>query len=147
MLGASHAVLPGHGKTVMAAYIAGRQGSVRDAVVVGATVTGTHTGGVLVLGAALTMSTSLAGESVLGWLGVTSGLLVAALGVGLLRSAVRHPGTGLFGHGHTHGYDLDGTPTRHGHATPRRRTPRSRPRPRRPPSRPRAGRRAGGGSG
>ena len=37
----------------MAAYIAGRQGSVRDAVIVGATVTGTHTGGVLLLGAAL----------------------------------------------------------------------------------------------
>ena len=108
VLGASHAVLPGHGKTVMAAYIAGRQGSVRDAVVVGATVTGTHTGGVLLLGAALTVSTSLAGESVLGWLGVTSGLLVAALGFGLLRSAVRHRGGGLFGHGHTHAYDLAG---------------------------------------
>jgi ABC-type nickel/cobalt efflux system permease component RcnA len=104
-------VLPGHGKTVMAAYIAGRQGSVGDAVVVGATVTGTHTGGVLLLGAALTMSTSLAGESVLGWLGVTSGLLVAALGVGLLRSAARHRGSGLFGHGHTHRYD----PSTHGH--------------------------------
>jgi len=37
VLGASHAVLPGHGKTVMAAYIAGRQGTARDAIVVGAT--------------------------------------------------------------------------------------------------------------
>jgi len=115
VLGASHAVLPGHGKTVMAAYIAGRQGSVGDAVVVGATVTGTHTGGVLALGAALTLSSSLAGESVLGWLGVTSGLLIAVLGVGLLRSAVRHRGTGLFGHGHTHGYDLDGRGHTHDH--------------------------------
>ena len=115
VLGASHALLPGHGKTVMAAYIAGRQGSVRDAVIVGATVTGTHTGGVLVLGLALTLSTSLAGETVLGWLGVASGVLVAVLGVGLLLSAARHRGTGLFGHGHTHGYRFGGHTHDHDH--------------------------------
>ncbi len=100
VLGASHALLPGHGKTVMAAYIAGRQGSVRDAVLVGATVTATHTGGVLLLGLALTLSTSLAGESVLGWLGVFSGLLIAVLGFSLLRGAIRHRPVG---HGHRHG--------------------------------------------
>src|SRR5262252_6723808 len=53
-LGAGHAALPGHGKTVMAAYLAGRHGRPRDAVIVGATVTLTHTGGVLVLGLLLT---------------------------------------------------------------------------------------------
>src|SRR5262249_42409560 len=50
VLGAAHAALPGHGKTVMAAYLAGRHGRPRDAIAVGATVTLTHTGGVLVLG-------------------------------------------------------------------------------------------------
>ena len=107
VLGASHALLPGHGKTVMAAYIAGRQGSVRDAVIVGATVTGTHTGGVLLLGLALTLSTSLAGESVLGWLGVTSGVMIAGLGLGLLWSALKHRSSGMFGHGHSHAYGFD----------------------------------------
>ncbi len=107
VLGASHAVLPGHGKTVMAAYIAGRQGSVRDAVIVGATVTGTHTGGVLLLGTALTVSTSLAGESILGWLGMTSGALVALLGTGLLLTAIRHRHSSMFGHGHHHGFAFD----------------------------------------
>ena len=102
VLGASHALLPGHGKTVMAAYIAGRQGSTKDAVIVGATVTATHTGGVLLLGTALTVSTSLAGEGVLAWLGVISGLLIAALGLGLLISAIRHRDDGFFGHGHHH---------------------------------------------
>lgn len=106
VLGASHAVLPGHGKTVMAAYIAGRQGSVKDAVIVGATVTSTHTGGVLLLGLALTVSTSLAGETVLGYLGVTSGVLIASLGLALLVGAIRHRGSGVFGHGHTHAYTL-----------------------------------------
>lgn len=112
VLGASHALLPGHGKTVMAAYIAGRQGSVRDAVVVGATVTGTHTGGVLVLGLALTLSASLTGESVLSWLGVASGLLVATLGLALLIGAARHRGDG---HGHRHGYRFAGHDHDHDH--------------------------------
>jgi nickel/cobalt exporter len=90
VLGASHAALPGHGKTVMAAYIAGRRGSVRDAVTVGATVTVTHTGGVLLLGLLLTLIAGLAGETVLGYLGVVSGLLIAGIGTGLLRSAWRN---------------------------------------------------------
>ena len=100
IVGASHAMLPGHGKTVMAAYIAGTQGSVRDAVLVGATVTATHTGGVLALGLALTISSSLAGEVVLGWLGLLSGLLIAGLGVNLVLYARRGKSTW---HGHSHG--------------------------------------------
>ena len=105
ILGMSHALLPGHGKTVMAAYIAGRQGSVKDAVLVGATVTATHTGGVLILGLALTLSTSLAGESVLAYLGVISGLMIAALGASLLRGAHkrRQSGDSVWSHGHSHG--------------------------------------------
>jgi ABC-type nickel/cobalt efflux system permease component RcnA len=87
LLGAAHAAMPGHGKTVMAAYIAGRQGTYRDAVIVGATVTATHTGGVLITGVLLTTVSSLAGETLLGWLGVASGVLIAAIGVGLLVSA------------------------------------------------------------
>ena len=102
VLGASHALLPGHGKTVMAAYIAGRQGTARDAVVVGATVTATHTGGVLLLGLALTVSSALAGETVLAWLGVMSGLLIAGLGGSLLIGTARHRPSSLH-HGHSHG--------------------------------------------
>lgn len=121
VLGASHALLPGHGKTVMAAYIAGRQGSARDAVLVGATVTLTHTGGVLLLGLGLTISTALAGETVLSWLGVASGLLIAGLGVALLVNAVRRRDEGWFGHGHHHHgpgghtHDHDDHHESHGH--------------------------------
>lgn len=88
LLGAGHALLPGHGKTVMAAYIAGRRGTTRDAITVGATVTATHTAGVLVLGGALTMVAGLAGEAVLSWLGVLSGLIIAGVGVWLLTPAL-----------------------------------------------------------
>ncbi|CAN5132190.1 hypothetical protein BH20ACT5_BH20ACT5_04580 [soil metagenome] len=89
LLGAGHAVLPGHGKTVMAAYLAGSRGSRRDALLVGATVTATHTVGVLVLGLLVSLGSAFAGEQALRWLGVISGLLVAGIGVMLLRSALR----------------------------------------------------------
>ncbi|MBW1601679.1 nickel transporter [Streptomyces sp. JJ66] len=116
VLGASHAVLPGHGKTIMAAYLAGRQGRVRDAVTVGATVTLTHTAGVLVVGLLLPLVTTVAGETVLGWLTLVSGALVTVIGLSLLRAALRGhtvdhhhhhaPGHGHHGHGrheHHHG--------------------------------------------
>lgn len=103
VLGASHAALPGHGKTIMAAYLAGRRGTPRDAVTVGVTVTFTHTAGVLALGLALPVATSLAGETVLTWLGLISGLMVTGIGLWLLRTAVTK-GAGHHGHSHGHGH-------------------------------------------
>ncbi|MFD6492066.1 nickel transporter [Streptomyces sp. NPDC060188] len=101
VLGASHAVLPGHGKTIMASYLAGRRGTRRDAVTVGATVTLTHTAGVLVLGLALPAATHLAGETVLNGLGAASGLIVTGIGLWLLTSALRNKTS--HGHHHHHG--------------------------------------------
>jgi ABC-type nickel/cobalt efflux system permease component RcnA len=89
LLGAGHALLPGHGKTVMAAYLVGRQGRLRDVVTVGATVTITHTAGVLVLGLLLTSGAAFAPTQAERYLGIISGLLIVAVGVGLLLSAVR----------------------------------------------------------
>lgn len=114
VLGASHAALPGHGKTVMAAYIAGRDGTPRDAFLVGATVTATHTGGVLTLGLLLTTSARFAGDTLLGYLGLASGLLIAGIGARLLYTAVRHrrrdrAHAHAHAHGHAHSHD-------HGHS-------------------------------
>ncbi|WP_084996657.1 nickel transporter [Streptomyces sp. S8] len=122
VLGASHAAMPGHGKTIMAAYLAGRRGTRRDALTVGATVTLTHTAGVLVLGLALPVSTHLAGETVLMWLGAASGLLVTGIGLWLLTGAVRgrpqhnhhHHGPG-HSHSHSHSHDDHGHGHGHGH--------------------------------
>ncbi|MGH3916494.1 MAG: nickel/cobalt transporter [Pseudonocardiaceae bacterium] len=135
VLGASHAALPGHGKTLIAAYLAGRRGTTRDALLVGATVTVTHTAGVLVIGLLLSAFATLIGEQLLGWLGVASGLLVALIGVVLLRDARRArravstmsapvPAPDLVtvsshghspGHGHSHGHS-------HGHGHSHRST-------------------------
>ncbi len=122
-LGTAHALLPGHGKTLVAAYLAGRRGTTRDALIVGGTVTVTHTAGVLVVGLLLYTFASLLGEDIIGWLGLVSGLLVAAIGVALLRSALRARRAEVLaaepaligaghGHGHNHGH---GHGHNHGH--------------------------------
>ncbi|WP_329091166.1 High-affinity nickel-transporter [Streptosporangium sp. NBC_01469] len=118
VLGAGHALIPGHGKTVMAAYLAGRRGRPRDALIVGATVTATHTLGVLVVGLLLSAFSALTGEGVLAWLGLASGLLISAVGVRLLLSAWRAYRTGeapALGHGHGHGHFGHGHEHGHGH--------------------------------
>jgi len=101
VLGAMHAFAPGHGKTLMAAYLVGREGTWRQAAVIGVSVTVTHTIGVLLLGLALSAAVIAAPEQLYPWLGLLSGLLLAGIGVTLLRSArsghVHGPG------GHTHG--------------------------------------------
>jgi len=86
-LGAGHAFLPGHGKTIMAAYLVGRQGRLRDVVLVGATVTITHTAGVLVLGLIISITAAFSTTAAEQDLGVLSGLIIAAVGLGLLISA------------------------------------------------------------
>ncbi|BCJ70751.1 hypothetical protein CS0771_02950 [Catellatospora sp. IY07-71] len=115
VLGAGHALLPGHGKTVMAVYLAGRAGRPRDALYVGATVTATHTGGVIALGLLLTAVSGLTGQTVLGWLGLASGAIVVTVGLAMLRNA-RRPGEhghrhGLFGRTHSHSHEGHHTTT------------------------------------
>ncbi len=122
VLGAAHAALPGHGKTVMAIYLAGRAGRRRDALIVGATVTATHTGGVLALGLLLSTTTWLAGETVLSWLGLLSGAVIVAVGITMLRRPHHHPhhhhphGTTPHTHApHDHGTSHDHTHAPHAH--------------------------------
>src|SRR5205807_5807433 len=91
-LGAIHALAPGHGKTVMAAYLVGQRGSMRQAGVIGLTITATHTAGVLALGLALSASSLVAPERLYPWLGLASGALLACIGVGLLRRALHARG-------------------------------------------------------
>ncbi|MDQ6797999.1 MAG: nickel transporter [Actinomycetota bacterium] len=109
-LGAIHALAPGHGKTVMAAYLVGQRGSLRQAGVIALTVTTTHTIGVLVLGVLLSASTTLASESIYPWLGLTSGAMLAAVGFNLMRRAWKgRRGHDGHAHGHSHSHE-------HGHS-------------------------------
>ena len=113
VLGAVHALAPGHGKTIMAAQAVsrGRRG-LRDILTLGLTVTVTHTVGVLVLGLLVAGGSSVVTPGLFPWLGAASGALVALTGCMLLRRALlpRHGHDHGHDHGHGHGHDH-----RHGH--------------------------------
>lgn len=88
--GGFHALSPGHGKAMVAAYLVGTRGTARHAVALGATVTITHTIGVFALGVVtLALSQYVLPEDLYPWLSLVSGLLVVTIGVGVLRSRIR----------------------------------------------------------
>jgi len=87
LLGAGHALTPGHGKTIVAAYLVGARGTARHAVVLGLTTTITHTAGVFALGfVTLWISSYILPEQLYPWLEFISGVLVVIIGVMLFRS-------------------------------------------------------------
>lgn len=88
-LGAAHALAPGHGKTIVAAYLVGARGTVAHAVFLGLTTTITHTAGVFALGLiTLFVAEFVLPEQLYPWLGALSGLLVFGLGAALLRQRI-----------------------------------------------------------
>src|SRR6266446_3643963 len=105
-LGALHALEPGHGKTVVAAYLVGTRGTLRQAVYLGLIVTATHTAGVYLLGVVtLALSQYIVPERLYPWLGVLAGVLMTGLGCGLfLRRYTGAPEVHHHGHRHAYGH-------------------------------------------
>ncbi|MGB8214714.1 MAG: sulfite exporter TauE/SafE family protein [Anaerolineales bacterium] len=84
-LGSLHALTPGHGKTLVAAYLVGSHGRTRDAIFLGSIVTLTHTGSVLIFGFLTMLASRFIFPSLIApWLEVISGLLVVGFGLSLL---------------------------------------------------------------
>jgi len=120
--GAQHALGPGHGKAMVAAYLVGSRGTSRHAVALGFTVTATHTFTVYLLGiVTLVAAAYITPETVYVWMGVVAGAMVVTFGAVLFvqrllayrrQKAIangehRH---GIFGRAHTH------APAEHVHA-------------------------------
>jgi nickel/cobalt transporter (NicO) family protein len=106
--GAVHALSPGHGKAMVAAYLVGTRGTARHAAALGATVTVTHTAGVLLLGVvALTLSAFILPEQLYPWLNLASGLLVVGVGAAVLRKRARRKA-----HAHHHHHQPEDLSTR-----------------------------------
>jgi nickel/cobalt exporter len=99
-LGAAHALTPGHGKMIVAAYLAGSRGRITDAVYLGTVVTATHTAIVFVLGiATLYASRQVSLDRIYPKLAFLSGVLVTVIGLALLWRRARS----LRAHSHEHG--------------------------------------------
>jgi nickel/cobalt transporter (NicO) family protein len=101
--GMAHALSPGHGKTIVAAYLIGQRGTARHAALLGLVVTATHTVGVFALGAVtLMLSRFVVPEDLYPWLNFASGVLVVLIGASVLRSRWRHRRAHDRGHDHHH---------------------------------------------
>jgi nickel/cobalt exporter len=119
-LGAAHALTPGHGKTIVAAYLVGSRGTLKHAAFLGGMVTLTHTITVFLLGlATLFLFQYVVPQKVTQVLGAISGLSIVAIGGWMLYKRLRGAGhTHAHGHdhGHDHAHDHDhGHPHEHAH--------------------------------
>ncbi len=132
-LGALHAFEPGHGKTIIAAYMIGTRGRTLDGILLGIIVTFTHTFSVIILGIiARLLSSSYSEQQLHTWMGLASSLLILAVGIWMLRQRLAgragHAHVHLFGrkhhhhdhhhHHHDHGHHHDAHEQGHGHRHP-----------------------------
>ncbi len=117
--GAVHALSPGHGKAIVAAYLIGTRGTSRHALYLGLIVTVTHTIGVFALGAiTLGLSELIVPDDLYPWMNLASAILVVGVGVTVLRMRildwVRGGARRLSGgqpHDHSHDHDTTTTTT------------------------------------
>lgn len=111
LIGALHALTPGHNKTLTGSYLVGSRARLRDAVLLGSTTALSHTASALVIGV-LAVSTigQLISTQYLQWVGIPSGLLTMGLGIYLLWKNTRRAG-----HGHNPDHDHSDT---HDHSQP-----------------------------
>jgi len=121
-VGAFHALAPGHGKAIAAAYLVAQRARYRDAAVLGAVVAAMHTVSVAVLAGAwvgLAATATVSTEAVTSWLQVATAAAVVAVGVHLLRAQLRRDGRahddGEHDHDHGHGGHDGHTHGGHGH--------------------------------
>ena len=109
VLGGLHALTPGHGKAIVAAYLVGSKGRVIDAVFLGFVVTFTHTFSVIALGVVMLVAGSFAPDDVVPWLSLFSGILIVGIGAWLFTKNMKqyYSGAHSQGHGHDHGHSHD----------------------------------------
>ena len=113
VLGALHALEPGHGKTLLAISLVGARATVRQATILASSLTVAHTVGVVALGVAISLlKGTFVPESVYPWITVTSAIAIVVVGA---RAVQRHlPGRNQLRHMHHHAHG----PETHTHDRP-----------------------------
>lgn len=90
--GAMHSLTPGHGKTLVGAYLMGERATPKHALILAMTTTITHTLGVFALGlVALFAAKYVLPEQLYPWFSLTSGVMVVAIGLNLFRNRMASP--------------------------------------------------------
>lgn len=120
-----HALEPGHGKTVVAAYLIGSKGRKIDAVILGGIVTFTHTFSIILLAIAVKLTSNritLTEESLHGYLGTVAGLMIFSIGMWMLVQRIRgrepfhfHSHDASHAHTHPHQHSPDNNHDHHDH--------------------------------
>jgi nickel/cobalt exporter len=101
--GAAHALSPGHGKSIVTAYLVGQRGTPWHAALLGLIVTATHTVGVFSLGLiTLALSQFIVPDQLYPWLNLAAGMLVISIGISVLATRFRHARAHARGHHHHH---------------------------------------------
>jgi ABC-type nickel/cobalt efflux system permease component RcnA len=115
-LGALHALEPGHGKGVAAAYLVGARATPRHAILLGATITVTHTFSVYMLGLVTVLASSLiVPEKLFPYLGLVSALIVIVVGLNMIRTALRDAKHTELATDHVHDFDPNTGELAHSH--------------------------------
>ncbi len=127
LLGIAHSLEPGHGKTVVAAYLVGSKGRNADALILGLMVTFTHSFSIILLGVLAKLSANYFSDQQLhGYLGIAASLLILGIGLWMLKvrwGALRDPAKAghhshlLHSHSH-HGHGHHHHHHDHGHSHP-----------------------------
>jgi len=106
ILGALHAFAPGHGKTIVGAYLIGSRGTIKHAVLLGIIVTFTHTISVILLGVICLFAFKyVMPEKLYPWIGFSSGILIAIIGIWLFIVRQKEAFASSAGHDHDHSHD------------------------------------------
>jgi nickel/cobalt transporter (NicO) family protein len=114
-LGAFHALEPGHGKSLAGAYLVGSRATPYHAVLLGGTVTVTHTASVFLMGlVTLFLSRWIVPEQLFPYLGLGSAGIVIAMGIGMIVNALRERAAAAQA-GHDHTLDPNAGPLTHSH--------------------------------
>jgi nickel/cobalt transporter (NicO) family protein len=104
--GAMHSLTPGHGKTLVGAYLMGERATPKHALILAMTTTITHTLGVFALGlVALFAAKYVLPEQLYPWFSLTSGVMVVAIGLSLFRNRIGSSPSHHKHHSHDHAHD------------------------------------------